>query len=113
MKKKLLTAILSLTLIFAILLTGCVNQDMADKINKKAQSEAGYTYAQLLEDYKDPTIDLTIAKNGLVIYVNGCKNTDEVEEKYNAGKKLNAVYVTIALNKVIKAEFKQYTPDAE
>lgn len=107
--KKLLTCIATLTLVFALFLTGCVNQGMADKINKKAESEEGYTYAQLVKDYGEPTIDLSIV--GTVIYVQGCKNADEVEEKYEDGKKLKAVYVTILLNNVVKAEFKEYIPE--
>ena len=117
MKKKLLTALLSLTLVFALFLTGCVNQGMADKINEKAQSEEGYSYAQLINDYKDPTIDLTATvlgvTSGVVIYVNGCKTADEVEAKYENGETLNAVYVTIALNNVVSAEFTEYSPENE
>jgi uncharacterized coiled-coil DUF342 family protein len=35
----------------------------------------------------------------------------EAEEKYNAGEQLDAVYVIIATNKVVSAEFTQYAPD--
>lgn len=107
--KKLLTCIATLTLVFALFLTGCVNQGMADKINKKADSEEGYTYAQLVKDYGEPTIDFS--GFGLVIYVKGCKDADEVEEKYEDGKELKAVYVSIIMNKVVKAEFKEYAPE--
>lgn len=117
MKKKLLTALLSLTLVFALLLTGCVNQGMADKINEKAKSEEGYTYAQLIQDYKDPTIDLSTTvlgvTNGVIIYVAGCKTAEEVEAKYEKDGKVNAVYVTIALNKVVSAEYTEYSPEKE
>lgn len=117
MKKKLLTAVLSLTLVFALLLTGCVNQGMADKINEKAAKEDGYTYTQLLKDYKNPTIDATEsvlgARGGFVVYIKGCKDQAEAKEKYEAGEQLDAVYVIIALNKVVSAEFTQYTPDKE
>ncbi len=117
MKKKLLTFVASLTLIFALLLTGCVNQDMADKINAKAVSSEGYTYEQLLKDYKNPTIDFTISAfgstSGTVIYVKGCKTADDVEAKYEKGDKLDAVYVVIVNNKVTSAKYDQYTPEEE
>lgn len=118
MKKKLLTIAMSLALVVALFLTGCVNQGMADKINEKAKSDEGYTYVQLLEDYKNPTMDATtnvpvVGRSGLVVYVKGCKNSDEAEEKYNAGEQLDAVYVIIALNKVVSAEFTQYAPEKE
>lgn len=118
MKKKLLTIVMSLALVVALFLTGCVNQGMADKINEKAKSSEGYTYAQLLEDYKNPTINATtdvviLGRSGLVVYVKGCKNSDEVEEKYNAGEQLDAVYVLVANNKVVSAEFKAYAPEKE
>ncbi len=115
MKKKLLTIITTLTLICALFLTGCVNQGMADKINEKAKSEDGYTYAQLIKDYKNPTIDGTITAfgvtSGFLAYVKGCKNSDEVKEKYDAGEQPDAVYVYILANKVTRAEFTQYSPD--
>ena len=106
--KKLLTCLVSLTLIFALLLTGCVNQGMADKINKKAESDEGYTYEQLIEDYGTPTVDLVFLGTGGVIYVDGCKDAEEVKAKVDEGKKLKAVSVNIVGNKVIKAEFGEY-----
>ena len=118
MKKKLLTTVLSLTLIFALLLTGCVNQGMADKINEKAKSSEGYTYAQLLADYDKPTIDATnslaelnLPKFGMVVYIKDCKDLNEANAQYEKGKTLNAVYVYIDNGKVTKAEFKRYKPE--
>ncbi len=111
--KKLLTFVATLTLICALFLTGCVNQGMADKINEKAKSEDGYTYAQLLEDYKDPTIKAIdpITGIGMATYVSGCKNNDEAVENYEKGKKLKAVRVYITFNKVTNAEYiEDYTP---
>lgn len=117
MKKKLLTIAMSLALVVALFLTGCVNQGMADKINEKTAKEDGYTYSQLLKDYKNPTMDATESalglRSGVVIYVKGCKDQAEVEEKYEAGEQLDAVYVIIALNKVVSAEFTQYAPEKE
>ncbi len=115
MKKKLLTIVASLTLIFALLLTGCgVSQDMADKINKKVE-DGEYTYSQLLKDYKDPTIDLTAtvfdSTSGTVIYVKGCKTAEDVEAKLDEGKELDAVYVVIFNNKVTGATYEKYSPD--
>ena len=113
MKKKLLTILTTLTLICALFWTGCVNQGMADKINEKAKSEGGYAYSQLLEDYKNPTISAvepTIG-TGVVIYVKGCKNKAEVDEKYEKGEKLDAVYVYVAFNKITKAEYVEYNPN--
>lgn len=113
--KKLLTFVATLTLICALFLTGCVNQGMADKINEKAKSDEGYTYAQLIDDYKTPTIDFTATAFGIttgsVVYVKGCKNADEVKTKSEAGEQLDAVYVTILANVVTGAEFTQYSPD--
>lgn len=119
MKKKLLTTVLSLTLIFALLLTGCgVSQGMADKINEKAKSADGYTYAQLLADYDKPTIDATnslaelnLPKFGMVVYIKDCKDLNEANAQYEKGKTLNAVYVYIDNGKVTKAEFKRYKPE--
>lgn len=120
MKKKLLTTVLSLTLIFALLLTGCVNQGMADKINEKAKSADGYTYAQLLADYDKPTIDATnslaelnLPKFGMVVYIKDCKDLNEANAQYEKGKTLNAVYVLVANGKVVSAEFKAYAPEKE
>ena len=113
--KKLLTFVATLTLVCALFLTGCVNQGMADKINEKAKSDEGYTYEQLLKDYKNPTEDWTKStagfSNGLVVYVKGCKSYDEAKEKFDAGEQLDSVYVIIVLDKVISAEFTQFSPD--
>lgn len=115
MKKKLLTIAMSLALVVALFLTGCVNQGMADKINEKAKSEGGYTYAQLMKDYKNPTEDWTVDtfnyRSGVILYAKGCKSFDEAVEKYKAGEQVDAVYVTLVADKVISAEFTQFTPD--
>ena len=118
MKKKLLTIAMSLALVVALFLTGCVNQGMADKINEKAKSSEGYTYAQLLADYDKPTIDATnslaelnLPKFGMVVYIKDCKDLNEANAQYEKGKTLNAVYVYIDNGKVTKAEFKRYKPE--
>ena len=113
--KKLLTFVATLTLICALFLTGCVNQGMADKINEKAKSDEGYTYEQLLKDYKNPTIDFTATAfgvtSGSLVYVKGCKDANEVKTKTEAGEQLDAVFVIIVANVVTGAEFTQYSPD--
>ncbi len=121
MKKKLLTIITSLTLVFALLLTGCgVNKDMADEINAKASSLDGYAYEQLLKDYGTPLINY-IAKGdlggwelkatGLVGYVKGCKTQEELDKKYKDGKTVYVVYVTVSFGNVKNAVYEKYSPD--
>lgn len=112
--KKLFTLLLSLCLACTLFLTGCVNESMADKINEKAQSEKGYTYHSLLQDYENPTIDTCVSAgleiySGTVIYVKGCKDINEVNEKLEQGKELKAIYVVILFNVVKSATYKEYT----
>lgn len=116
--KKLFTLMLTLCLVSVMFLTGCVNEGMADKINKKADSDKGYSYTSLIEDYGTPTIGYVDPEKvpfytGIVIYVNGCENAEEVAEKVDEGKKLKAVYVSIALNVVVNATFKEYNTEEE
>ena len=116
--KKLFTLMLTLCLVSVMFLTGCVNKGMAEKINEKADSDKGYSYTSLIEDYGKPTIGYADPEkvpfySGIVIYVNGCDNAEEVSKKVDDGKKLKAVYVTIALNVVVSATFKEYTPEQD
>ena len=101
-------------LIFALLLSGCgVDQKMADKINEKVNAEGGYTSAQLLQDYKNPTLGGLdpITGSGLYVYVDGCDTKDEADQKYKNGEEINAVYVYVAFNKVTSAKYKKYSPN--
>jgi hypothetical protein len=110
--KKLLTFVATLTLVCALFLTGCVNQGMADKINEKTKAEGGYTYEQLLKDYKNPTIS-AVAPNvgGVVLYIDGCKDKKEADQKYKNGEEIQAVYVYVAFNMVTEAKYMSYNPD--
>ncbi len=121
MKKKLLTLVTSLTLIFTLFLTGCgVSQKMADDINSKAVRSEGYTYEQLIKDYGEPLLNYVAQGNlggwelqatGLVGFVKGCKTKEELDAKYEKGETVYTVYVTVAFGKVKKATYEEYSPD--
>ncbi len=116
MKKKIFALAISLTLILAIFLSGCINQNMADEINEKAKN-SGYTYTQLIDDYGTPTIDRTAGKElgiiiGYVVYVKNCDNYNEYSKETKKGKKFSAVKVDVLNGKIEKATYyKEYTLD--
>lgn len=80
-----------------------VSQSAADKINKAAKEGNHYTYEKLIKSYGKPTIDATTDKsllgsgkrNGLMVWVKGCKTLEIVEEKLDKGEQLSALTVTI------------------
>ncbi len=115
---KKFTKILALTLVAILCLAffaGCgVNEITAERINKAAEEEKHLTYEDLVKSYGAPTVDLTISfgsgsQTGVCIWVNGCKTQEDLEAKHEAGKTLEALYVTFAGGKAVGAEYKEYT----
>ena len=109
--KKLLSLTVILIATMCLFLTGCVNEGMADKINKKADSDQGYTYQQLISDYNSPTIDVNLLAGRTVIYVANCKAQNALEEKLDNKEEVKGVIVIVALDRVISAEYKVITED--
>lgn len=110
MKKFAKVVSIALVAVLALgLLCACgVSQNAADKINEKAEKKEYYTKEELVKKYGEPTIDATVAGIGACTWVNGCKTLEEVEEKLDAGKKLEALVVTFAGGKAMSATYGEY-----
>lgn len=115
MKKSLRTILTTGLLAATLTLASCgVSESWAKKINDRAEKEDYYTYEELTKSLGTPTYDLTVevlntGKNGAVIWVKGCKNSDEVDKKLDEGKELYALSVGFIGGKATSADWSQYT----
>jgi len=108
-----ITAVVMLVVLSVMMLASCgVSQSTADKINKATSDGESMSVADAKKLCGgEPTIDLSALGTGLLVYVNGCKNLEDVNAKIEAGKTPKALYVTIAAGKAIAAVFQDYDAD--
>ena len=109
------------TLLVCVPLVGCVvamascskvSESYAEKINKAAEKDEHYTVDKVLDDLGDEAIDdfySSLLKSGIIIAVKGCENYDEIEDKWDDGKEVKGIVITIAGGKAIKAEYRVIT----
>ncbi len=114
--KKIISALL-----VCVLLVGCVlsmascskvSESYAEKINKAADKDKHYTVDKVLKDLGDEAIDdfyLPLLKSGIIMAVKGCDDYDDIKEKWDEGKEVKGIVITIAGDKAIKAEYRVIT----
>lgn len=106
MKKTLKTIILSLILAIALAFTGCgVSQSSADKINEAVKNGEPMSVEEVEKLCGDPTFELLMAGTGTYIYVAGCDEWDDVEEKLKEEKPMKAIIVTFVAGKATLAVY--------
>ena len=113
MKKGLKGLLTGLCLACALALTGCgVSQKDADKINEAVKANEPWTIEEVHDKYGTPTIDLVILSTVVEVYVNGCKTFEDVEARWDAGKKVEALVVTYLAGKTVSAVYDEdYTKE--
>lgn len=104
-------AVVMLVVMSLALLVSCgVSEKTAEKINNAAKNK---DTIMSVDDVKklcggDPTADLSVLGTGFLVWVNGCKNLDEVNAKIEDGKTVKALYVSIAGGKATGAVYQDY-----
>ena len=108
MKKTLKTMILSLILAVCLVFTGCgISQSTVDKINTAAKEGEPMSIKQVVRRLGDDYLEGTYAQGtGVMIFVQGCDDWEDVNEDLNEGKSLKAVIVTCVGGKAVSAVFK-------
>ena len=113
MKKFLKTSILTLLVAVMLAFAACgggISQAAADAINKKVE-DGGMTVEEVISKHGEPTMKIDLFGNGTLIYVVGCKDEKEFEEKLekileeDSKEKIAAMIVTFADSKVVKAVY--------
>ena len=96
-----------------LVLASCSNisESYADKINKAADKKEHYTYEQVIEDLGDEAIDITAMGSGVIIAIKGVTSLDELEDKFDEGKPIKGIVITVVLGKATKAAYKEITED--
>ena len=96
MKKTLKTIMLSLILAVCLAFSGCgVSQSMADKINDAAKKGEPMSVTDVMKRLgDDPAVEALTLGTGVLIYVQGCDDWEDVEEKLNRGENMKAIIIT-------------------
>ncbi|MBE7088943.1 MAG: hypothetical protein E7370_05475 [Clostridiales bacterium] len=116
MKKTFLGMLLALVLTLVMAFAGCgIGQGDADKINEAAENNEYVTVGELKDKYGAATVDLTVtvlgSTNGVMIWVNGCENLEEVEAKIDAEEDVQGLYVVVLNNNATSASYKEITSE--
>jgi len=107
-------SLLVLFLFAAFVLVGCgVSEKYADKVNKAAEKEEYLTYDEVIDDLGEATISPILGIGDVYIWVKGCKNLDEVEDKIDEGKELKALYIKFKDGKAVEAYWDVYGDEKE
>lgn len=110
MKRKGLFA--GIALAFALMLSGCVSEGYVSKVEKAAESGERLTYSEVIKDLGEATIKGGATGDfatGVFVWVKGCDSAAEANEKLEAGKKVEALYITFAAGKAVSASWDEYT----
>jgi hypothetical protein len=108
MKKTLKTMILAMILAVCLAFTGCgISQSTVDKINEAAKEGEPMTIEQVKKRLGDDYLEGTLALgSGVMIYVKGCDDWEDVKENLDEGKSMKAVIVTCVGGNAVSAVFK-------
>ena len=108
MKKTFRTMLLALVLAVCLAFTGCgISQSTVDKINNAAKEGEPMTIEQVKKKLGDDYLEGTLALGtGVMIYVKGCDDWEDVQENLNEGKRMKAVIVTCVGGNAVSAVFK-------
>lgn len=116
MKKVLKLTSLMLLLVCVCTLASCskVSQSYANKINKAAENDKHYTYAEVKEDLGDEAVALGVGGDyytGWVFAVKGCESLEDIEAKLEEGKTVKGIRIDFLLGKAQSAEYSEITED--
>lgn len=107
-----ITALLLVVIMSVALLASCgVSEKTAEKINKAHSDGEDMSIADVKKLCGgDATYDYVgkVTNTGIMVWVSGCKNDDDVKAKKDAGKSLKALYVTFAGGKATGASYQEY-----
>ena len=101
--------ILAMILAICLAFTGCgISQSTVDKINEASKEGEPMTIEQVKKRLGDDYLDGTLIPGGtgVMIFVKGCDDWEDVKENLNEGKSMKAVIVTCVGGKAVSAVFK-------
>ena len=101
--KNLLVLVVALVLMLS--LTGCGFASKAEKVEKQWEEGETLSLADIKDTMGDPTSEALVVGTGVVVWIEGCKTMDEAKAKWDAGEKMGALVVTVALNNVAGVKF--------
>ena len=114
MKKFAKIMALTMVVVLSVLvLASCgINEKTAEKINNAAKEGEAMSIADVKKLCGgDPTFGVDVTVAGVMTWVSGCKNAEDVKKKLDDGKKLKSLTVTFVLGKATLAVYGDYTPE--
>lgn len=110
MKRKGLLA--GIALAFALMLSGCVSEGYVGKVEKASEKGERLTYSEVVKDLGEATIKGGVTGDfatGVFVWIKGCDSVEEANEKLEAGKKVEALYITFTAGKAVSASWEEYS----
>jgi hypothetical protein len=97
--------VLVVALVLMVSLTGCGFASKAEKVESQWKDGEKLSLADIKDTMGDPTYELDLAIGKAVVWIEGCKTMEEAKAKWDEGKTMPALVVTVALNNVVTVKF--------
>lgn len=111
-------ALVMVCMLALVALVACgVSENDAKAINEAAKNKENWTYEKCKQKFGTPTYDVSgsgsyLDVTGWIVWVNGCKTPEEVNEKIKNGESVSALSVQFLNGKAVSAQWKpEYNPD--
>lgn len=97
--------LLVVALMLTLTLTGCGFASKAQKIEENFNDGEEMSLKDIKDKMGDPTSEVLILNSGVVFWVDGCDDLEEAQKKWEDGKTMDALVVTVVANKVTAVKF--------
>lgn len=97
--------VLVVALVLMVSLTGCGFASKAEKVESQWKDGETLSLADIKDTMGDPTSEALVVGTGVVIWIEGCKTMEEAKAKWDEGKTMPALVVTVALNNIATVKF--------
>lgn len=97
--------LLVVALMLTLTLTGCGFASKAQKIEEDFNDGEEMSLKDIKDKMGDPTSEVLMFNSGAVFWIEGCDTLEEAQEKWDAGKTMDALVITVVANKVTAVKF--------
>jgi len=97
--------ILVVALVLMVSLTGCGFASKAQKLEEEYKAGEKFSLADIKDKMGDPTSEAIVVGTGVVLWLEGCDSLEDAEAKWEEGKTIPALVVTVVANNVVGVKF--------
>lgn len=97
--------LLVVALMLTLTLTGCGFASKAQKIEEDFKDGEEMSLKDIKDKMGDPTSEVLVMNSGAVIWIEGCDTLEEAQKKWDDGKTMDALVITVVANNVTAVKY--------